>query len=365
MRRVALLVIAVLALLPATAAAQDETAIVKRLTHMRAAGPYSGRIRDRRRATTGRMRFPWNDGRRASWRRTPSSSPRPPRWRLRDRRHAAAPRCSAPASSTGAASAREPLPARGRRPACSAACRSVAEVLRPAARTSRTSRRRSRTWASARSGDGCAVTSRGRSAARWSRLRRRCVEVGGAAERAAYNRGLFTDGRGDQATCRSRGGEARRGTGERGDRGALKPGAGEQRAEALDCPRRWSRRRWARRSESRRRTLDNWFAETLLKLAPAPGGRDRYRPRAASDRGRARWRSGGTCRSRGRLEARRRNNRASPQSIVRLLDRDVRQRRLRPVRGLAPIAGEDGALYDRMRRGPATSTAAGSSTLSN
>jgi len=43
MRRIALLVIAVLALLPATAAAQDENLIVKRLArYMRAAGPYSG-----------------------------------------------------------------------------------------------------------------------------------------------------------------------------------------------------------------------------------------------------------------------------------------------------------------------------------
>ena len=43
MRRVALLVIAVLALLPATAAAQDENLMVKRLArYMRAAGPYSG-----------------------------------------------------------------------------------------------------------------------------------------------------------------------------------------------------------------------------------------------------------------------------------------------------------------------------------
>jgi serine-type D-Ala-D-Ala carboxypeptidase/endopeptidase (penicillin-binding protein 4) len=43
MRRLALLVIAVLALLPATAAAQDETVIVKRMArYMRAAGPYSG-----------------------------------------------------------------------------------------------------------------------------------------------------------------------------------------------------------------------------------------------------------------------------------------------------------------------------------
>jgi serine-type D-Ala-D-Ala carboxypeptidase/endopeptidase (penicillin-binding protein 4) len=43
MRRLALLAIALLALLPATAAAQDEDALVKRLArYMRAAGPYSG-----------------------------------------------------------------------------------------------------------------------------------------------------------------------------------------------------------------------------------------------------------------------------------------------------------------------------------
>jgi D-alanyl-D-alanine carboxypeptidase/D-alanyl-D-alanine-endopeptidase (penicillin-binding protein 4) len=43
MRRLALLVTALLALLPATAAAQDEAAMVKRLArYMRAAGPYSG-----------------------------------------------------------------------------------------------------------------------------------------------------------------------------------------------------------------------------------------------------------------------------------------------------------------------------------
>ena len=43
MRRLSLLVIALLVLLPATAAAQDETTMVKRLArYMRAAGPYSG-----------------------------------------------------------------------------------------------------------------------------------------------------------------------------------------------------------------------------------------------------------------------------------------------------------------------------------
>jgi serine-type D-Ala-D-Ala carboxypeptidase/endopeptidase (penicillin-binding protein 4) len=43
MRRIALLLIALLALLPATAAAQDEATMVKRLArHMRSAGPYSG-----------------------------------------------------------------------------------------------------------------------------------------------------------------------------------------------------------------------------------------------------------------------------------------------------------------------------------
>ncbi len=46
MRRLSLLVIALLVLLPATAAAQDETTMVKRLArYMRAAGPYSGRLR--------------------------------------------------------------------------------------------------------------------------------------------------------------------------------------------------------------------------------------------------------------------------------------------------------------------------------
>src|SRR5688500_11994235 len=43
MRRLALLVSALLSMLPATAAAQDEPTMVKRLArHMRAAGPYSG-----------------------------------------------------------------------------------------------------------------------------------------------------------------------------------------------------------------------------------------------------------------------------------------------------------------------------------
>src|ERR671920_1030223 len=43
MRRASLLVIALLAVLPATAAAQNESVIVKRLArYMRAAGPYSG-----------------------------------------------------------------------------------------------------------------------------------------------------------------------------------------------------------------------------------------------------------------------------------------------------------------------------------
>jgi D-alanyl-D-alanine carboxypeptidase/D-alanyl-D-alanine-endopeptidase (penicillin-binding protein 4) len=110
---------------------------------------------------------------------------------------------------------------------------------------------------------------------------------------------------------------------------------------------------------------DNFFAETLLKnLAhQARGvGTTASGARIAAAFGR-------------RLGARAtlvdgsglsRGNRASPASIVRLLDAMYRREDFDPFVDSLPIAGRDGTLYDRMRRGPARSRCRGKTgTLSN
>ncbi len=110
---------------------------------------------------------------------------------------------------------------------------------------------------------------------------------------------------------------------------------------------------------------DNFFAETLVKdLARQAGGVGTTARGARIAAGFAR-----------RLGARAtlvdgsglsRGNRASPASIVRLLGAMYRRDDYDPFVDSLPIAGQDGTLFDRMRRGPAKFHCRGKTgTLSN
>jgi len=110
---------------------------------------------------------------------------------------------------------------------------------------------------------------------------------------------------------------------------------------------------------------DNFFAETLLKdlahQAGGPGTTARGARIATSFARRLGARPtlvDGSGLSRG--------NRASPASIVRLLDAMYRRDDFDPFVDSLPIAGSDGTLFDRMRRGPAHRHCHGKTgTLSN
>jgi serine-type D-Ala-D-Ala carboxypeptidase/endopeptidase (penicillin-binding protein 4) len=182
----------------------------------------------------------------------------------------------------------------------------------------------------------------------------------------SYNRGLFTEGgRGFQAKppafAAARLDDALEA---RGVSVRLKPRAGTTPAEArvlasVDSP------PMERLIRLTNKPSDNFFAETLLKdLARQAGGIGTTAAGARIAAAHAR-----------RLGARAtlvdgsglsRGNRASPQSIVRLLtamyrgdDHDVFGESL-------PIAGSDGTLFDRMRRGTAHRRCTGKTgTLSN
>jgi len=182
----------------------------------------------------------------------------------------------------------------------------------------------------------------------------------------AYNRGLFTEGgRGFQANppafAAARLDDALE---TRGIVVRLKPRAGLTPADAtvlasVDSP------PMERLIRLTNKPSDNFFAETLLKdLARLNGavGTTRGGARVATTFAR-------------RLGARprlvdgsglARGNRASPASIVRLLSAMYRRDDFDPFVDSLPIAGQDGTLFDRMRRGAAKYRCRGKTgTLSN
>ena len=182
----------------------------------------------------------------------------------------------------------------------------------------------------------------------------------------SYNRGLFTEGgRGFQASppafAAARLDDALEA---RGVTVRLKPRAGVTPPDArvlasVESP------PMERLISLTNKPSDNFFAETLLKdlALPARGvGTTAAGARIAAGHAR-------------RLGARAtivdgsglsRGNRASPASVVRLLSAMYRSGDYDPFVDSLPIAGRDGTLFDRMRRGAARSRCRGKTgTLSN
>ena len=182
----------------------------------------------------------------------------------------------------------------------------------------------------------------------------------------SYNRGLFTEGgRGYQASppafAAARLGEALKA---RGVTVRLKPRAGLTPADArvlasVESP------PMERLIRLTNKPSDNFFAEMLLKdLADQAGGAGTTAAGARIAAAHARALGArativdGSGLSRG--------NRASPFSIVRLLSAIYRSEDYDPFVGSLPIAGQDGTLFDRMRRGAARWRCRGKTgTLSN
>jgi D-alanyl-D-alanine carboxypeptidase/D-alanyl-D-alanine-endopeptidase (penicillin-binding protein 4) len=110
---------------------------------------------------------------------------------------------------------------------------------------------------------------------------------------------------------------------------------------------------------------DNFFAEILLKdLASLAGGVGTTAAGARIAAAHARGLGARATLVDGSGLAR--GNRASPRSVVRLLSAIYRSDDYDPFVGSLPIAGQDGTLFDRMRRGPARWRCRGKTgTLSN
>ncbi len=110
---------------------------------------------------------------------------------------------------------------------------------------------------------------------------------------------------------------------------------------------------------------DNWFAEMLLKdLAAAGGGQGTTTAGAGAARGFA-HRLGVTV-TMNDGSGLSRADRASPQQVVKLLDKMRGRKEFRALFSALPIAGRDGTLSDRMRRGAARNRChAKTGTLSN
>jgi D-alanyl-D-alanine carboxypeptidase/D-alanyl-D-alanine-endopeptidase (penicillin-binding protein 4) len=182
----------------------------------------------------------------------------------------------------------------------------------------------------------------------------------------SYNRGLFTEsGRGFQANPPAFAAARLDDALEARDIPVrLKPRAGLTPAEArvlasVDSP---PMQRLLRLTN---KESDNFFAETLLKdLAHLDGGvgttarGTRVATAFARRLGARPTLVDGSGLSRG--------NRASPVSVVRLLSGMYRREDYDPFVDSLPIAGQDGTLFDRMRRGPARYRCRGKTgTLSN
>lgn len=182
----------------------------------------------------------------------------------------------------------------------------------------------------------------------------------------SYNRGLFTEsGRGFQANppafAAARLDDALEA---RGIPVRLKPRAGLTPVEAtvlasVDSP------PMERLLRLTNKPSDNFFAETLVKdIAHLNGGvgttarGTRVAASFARKLGARPTLVDGSGLARG--------NRASPYSIVRLLSAMYKRDDFDPFVDSLPIAGQDGTLFDRMRRGPARNRCHGKTgTLSN
>jgi D-alanyl-D-alanine carboxypeptidase/D-alanyl-D-alanine-endopeptidase (penicillin-binding protein 4) len=182
----------------------------------------------------------------------------------------------------------------------------------------------------------------------------------------SYNRGLFTEGgRGWQANppafAAARLEDALEA---RGVRVRLKPRAGltPDAASVLASVESPPMERLIRLTN---KPSDNFFAETLLKALARQVGGTGTTARGARIAARFARRVGArvTLIDGSGLH---RGNRASPASIVRLLTAMYRRDDFDPFADSLPIAGDDGTLFDRMRRGPARLRCRGKTgTLSN
>ena len=182
----------------------------------------------------------------------------------------------------------------------------------------------------------------------------------------SYNRGLFTEGgRGFQANppafAAARLDDALE---TRGIRVRLKPRVAVTPAEAVLLATVPSPP-MERIVRITNKPSDNFFAETLLKdLAHQAGGTGTTTRGARIAGGFARRLGAGARLVDGSGLAR--GNRASPFRIVRLLTAMSARDEFISFRDSLPVAGRDGTLYDRMRRGPARGRCqAKTGTLSN
>ena len=182
----------------------------------------------------------------------------------------------------------------------------------------------------------------------------------------SYNRGLFTEsGRGFQANPPAFAAARLDDALEAGDvpvrlrpRAGLTP-TGARVLASVDSP------PMERMIKLTNKPSDNFFAETLLKdLAHDAGGVGTTAAGARIAAAHARALGAPATLVDGSGLAR--GNRASPLSIVRLLSAVYRSDDFDAFVGSLPIAGQDGTLFDRMRRGPARYRCRGKTgTLSN
>jgi serine-type D-Ala-D-Ala carboxypeptidase/endopeptidase (penicillin-binding protein 4) len=182
----------------------------------------------------------------------------------------------------------------------------------------------------------------------------------------SYNRGLFTEGgRGYQgnppafAAARLDDALETRGIAVRLKPRATVTPAGADVLASVDSP------PMERLVRITNKPSDNFFAEILLKgLARQAGGTGTTARGARVAAGFARRLGAGARLVDGSGLAR--GNRATPFRIVRLLSAMSRRDEYEAFRDSLPIAGRDGTLYDRMRRGPArVRCQAKTGTLSN